>query len=53
MEKREKNNKKNYMAPKATFVPLKIEERLLTCGKVGSGGSTQCSGAGSKPASAS
>ena len=26
--------KKSYAPPKANFVPLKIEERLLTCGKV-------------------
>jgi hypothetical protein len=25
--------KQPYEAPKATFVPLKLEERLLTCGK--------------------
>ena len=28
------SSKKSYEAPKATFVPLKQEERLLSCMKV-------------------
>lgn len=26
---------RNYEPPKATFVPLKVEERLLSCPKIG------------------
>ena len=33
-----------YAPPKATFVPLKLEERLLACGKVEAGGSGKCPG---------
>ena len=31
-----------YEPPKATFVPLKLEERLLTCDKVCPVGTTCC-----------
>lgn len=41
-----KETNRSYEPPKATFVPLKVEERLLGCGKVASGGSNQCAGAG-------
>jgi hypothetical protein len=30
---RSSSAKQTYEAPKATFVPLKLEERLLSCGK--------------------
>jgi len=31
-----------YTPPKATFVPLKLEERLLSCGKLTGGGPGNC-----------
>ena len=38
MEKTNEREKRVYEPPKATFVPLKIEERLLGCGKIGCSG---------------
>ncbi|MCX7002958.1 MAG: hypothetical protein NTV22_06760 [bacterium] len=37
------SNKQTYEAPKATFVPLKLEERLLGCRKTG--GNPNCANA--------
>jgi hypothetical protein len=34
--------KQPYAPPKATFIPLKLEERLLVCSKVT--GTSHCSG---------
>ena len=34
MKKSENLKKKVYESPKANFVPLKVEERLLACTKV-------------------
>lgn len=37
--------KRAYAAPKAVFMPLEVEERLLNCGKVcGGEGTTGCQG---------
>jgi len=33
-----------YTPPKATFVPLKLEERLLACGKTGASEGLNCKG---------
>jgi hypothetical protein len=38
-------SKQRYEAPKAVFVPLKPEERLMACGKLTGVGSTPCAGA--------
>lgn len=33
MPENKKNKKKTYLPPKIEFVPVKVEEQLMTCGK--------------------
>lgn len=46
MEKRNENTFEKYSPPKAVFVPLKFEERLMACGKLPAGGWEACTGPG-------